>query len=110
MKGLPKVHKDLDGLDIQINEFGEIISSYDIKEINKFLNKNVEDKKLRDRDDITEEGDYENTFKEYGRYIKESAIPGQPGMDDNLEDSAEEEEDDEDNYRSEDDEDIEEEE
>lgn len=111
MKGLPKVHKDLDGLDIQINEFGEIISSYDVKDINKFLNKNVEDKKLRDRDDITDEGDYQNTFKEYGRYIKESAKPeDSDSEDDSLEDSAEEEEDDEDKYLSGDDDDIEEEE
>ena len=39
----PRVHKDLEGFDIQINSFGEI---------NEFLNRNVDDKKLRDRDDI----------------------------------------------------------
>ncbi len=68
----------------------------------------MEDKKLRDRNDITEEGDYQNTFKEYGRYIKESVNKGE--MDDAIEDSAEEEEDDEDKYLKEDEEDIEEEE
>ncbi|MGR3810543.1 hypothetical protein [Jiulongibacter sp. NS-SX5] len=46
----PKVHKDLDGFDIKINTFGEIQMSYDIEKINQFLNKNVDDKKLRDID------------------------------------------------------------
>ncbi|MDX1903685.1 MAG: hypothetical protein SFU27_05950 [Thermonemataceae bacterium] len=53
---LPKVHKDLEGFDIQINSFGEIISTIDIEKINEFLNKNVDDKKLRHlkNDDISE--------------------------------------------------------
>jgi len=46
------VHKDLDGFDIQINSFGEITTSFDMDRINQFLNKNVDDKKLRDREDI----------------------------------------------------------
>jgi len=45
----PKVHKELEGFDIRINSFGEITSSIDIDKINQFLNKNVDDKKLRDR-------------------------------------------------------------
>jgi len=49
-----RVHKDLDGLDLSINSFGEIKSNMPIDELNKFLNKNVEDKKLKDRDDIDE--------------------------------------------------------
>ena len=48
----PKVHKDLDGFDIKINSFGEITTSFDMDRINEFLNKNVDDKKLRDREDI----------------------------------------------------------
>jgi hypothetical protein len=48
----PKVNSQLEGFDIRINRFGEIESSYSIDELNKFLNKNVEDKKLKDRDDI----------------------------------------------------------
>jgi hypothetical protein len=48
----PRVHKDLDGFDIKINSFGEITTSFDMDRINAFLNKNVDDKKLRDRDDI----------------------------------------------------------
>ncbi len=46
-KKKPDVNKELDGLDIQINSFGEIQSSFDIDKINKFLNKHVEDKKLK---------------------------------------------------------------
>jgi NADH/NAD ratio-sensing transcriptional regulator Rex len=45
----PRVHKDLNGFDIQINSFGEIQMSYDIEKINQFLNKTVDDKKLRNR-------------------------------------------------------------
>jgi hypothetical protein len=48
----PKVHKDLEGFDIKINSFGEIVTSFDMDKINEFLNKNVDDKKLRDRDDV----------------------------------------------------------
>ena len=48
--GKPDVHKDLDGLDIKINEFGEIITNYKIETINEFLNENVDDKKLKSAD------------------------------------------------------------
>lgn len=47
-----KVHKDLDGLDLNVDSFGEIKSSMSVDKLNKFLNKNVEDKKLKDREDI----------------------------------------------------------
>ncbi|WP_394996150.1 hypothetical protein [Emticicia sp.] len=45
----PRVHKDLNGFDIKINSFGEIQMSYDVEKINQFLNKTVDDKKLRNR-------------------------------------------------------------
>jgi hypothetical protein len=48
----PKVHDELKGFKMQINSFGEISSSFSIDKINEFLNKNVEDKKLKDRDDL----------------------------------------------------------
>ncbi len=48
----PKVHKDLKGFKVEINEFGEIVSSYDVDKLNKFLNKEVDDKKLVGRDDL----------------------------------------------------------
>lgn len=46
-----RVHKDLSGLDISIDQFGEIKSNMNIEKINEFLNKNVEDKKLAERED-----------------------------------------------------------
>lgn len=52
IKGKPKVHKDLDGLEIQVNEFGEIISNTPVEKLNKFLDKKLRDKKLVDRDDL----------------------------------------------------------
>ncbi len=48
----PRVHPELDGFEIKINPLGEVISSYDIDKINLFLNRHVEDKKFRDRNDI----------------------------------------------------------
>jgi hypothetical protein len=48
----PRVNKELDGFDIQVNSFGEIITNYDLDKINEFLNRNVDDKKLRDREDL----------------------------------------------------------
>lgn len=49
-KKLPKVHPDLKGLDLTINKFGEIKSNMDIDQLNEFLNKTVDDKKLRKKD------------------------------------------------------------
>lgn len=40
--------KDISGFDIRINEFGEMQRNMNIEEINKFLNENVEDKKLQE--------------------------------------------------------------
>ncbi|MBC6367657.1 hypothetical protein [Algoriphagus sp. AK58] len=51
----PKVHEELKGFKMEINSFGEISSSFSIDKINEFLNKNVEDKKLKDRDDSKSE-------------------------------------------------------
>lgn len=45
----PEVHEELQGFDIHINEFGEIVSNYNMDKINDFLNENVDDKKLRER-------------------------------------------------------------
>jgi hypothetical protein len=50
----PRVNKELDGFDIEINSFGEIKTVYDIDKINQFLNRTVDDKKLRHRDDLDE--------------------------------------------------------
>lgn len=50
----PRVHKDLQGFDIAIDSFGEIKSNMNIEKINEFLNKNVDDKKLAEREDYDE--------------------------------------------------------
>lgn len=42
----PRVHKNLTGLEVSIDPFGEIKSSMAIEKINAFLNEHVEDKKL----------------------------------------------------------------
>ncbi|WP_370090081.1 hypothetical protein [Ekhidna sp.] len=47
-----RVHKDLDGLELNVDSFGEISSNMPIDKLNQFLNKNVKDKKLKDRDDL----------------------------------------------------------
>lgn len=43
----PKVHKELEGFDIEINSFGEIKINYDLDKINDFLNRKVKDKKFK---------------------------------------------------------------
>lgn len=40
--------ESMDQFNIEINEFGQIITNTKIEEINEFLNDNVEDKKLTD--------------------------------------------------------------
>lgn len=52
-KGDPEVHDELKGFDIKINEFGEITSNFDVDRLNDFLNENVEDKKLKENNDVT---------------------------------------------------------
>src|SRR5215217_6351677 len=54
-----RVHKDLEGFEIKVNPLGEITSNYDIDQINKFLDKNVYDKKLVSQDKAEDE---EETF------------------------------------------------
>jgi hypothetical protein len=53
-KAKPKVHKDLDGFEMSIDQFGEIKSNMNIEKINAFLNENVDDKKLAEREDYDE--------------------------------------------------------
>jgi hypothetical protein len=54
-KDEPKVHDELEGFDIKINEFGEIKSNLGIEKLNEFLNENVEDKKLTEKKSNDEE-------------------------------------------------------
>jgi len=46
-----KVHPELDEFGVEISEFGEIKGTIDVDKINKFLDRNVEDKKLIDREE-----------------------------------------------------------
>ncbi|HMS51549.1 MAG: hypothetical protein IPI59_09115 [Sphingobacteriales bacterium] len=57
--GKPQVNSALEGYEIRINEFGEIISSIPFDQLTKFLDQNVEDKKLRERE-TNPEGYLEN--------------------------------------------------
>ncbi|MGZ5243566.1 MAG: hypothetical protein ACXWD4_06590 [Bacteroidia bacterium] len=59
---MPKVHEELKGLDLNINEFGEIISNIDIDKVNEFLTRSVPDKKLINRNDDA----YQQDFKAMG--------------------------------------------
>jgi hypothetical protein len=51
----PKVHDELEGFNININEFGQIVTNVEVDKLNTFLDENVEDKKLRDREDLKQE-------------------------------------------------------
>lgn len=51
-KKAPDLHPDLKGLDIQIDAFGNIKGTLNVETINAFLNKNVDDIKLSERDDF----------------------------------------------------------
>ncbi len=51
----PKVHDELEGFNININEFGQIVTNFEVDKLNDFLDENVEDKKLKDRDDLKQE-------------------------------------------------------
>ena len=53
-KEKPTVNSELEGFNIEIDSFGELKTSFSIDKINEFLNKNVEDKKLIDREDYKE--------------------------------------------------------
>lgn len=59
-----RVHKDLQGFEIKVNEHGEITSNYSIDQINEFLNKNVEDKKLTKRKGSAKDEDEEFPIEE----------------------------------------------
>lgn len=55
-KEKPQVHPELKGFEITINEFGQISSNYDLNKVYEFLNKNVEDKKLKDINEQEDDG------------------------------------------------------
>jgi len=50
----PRVHDELKGFEVRIDQFGELQSNMNIEKINEFLNQNVDDKKLAEREDYEE--------------------------------------------------------
>jgi len=42
----PSFHERLNGFDIKINPFGEMESTFEIDQLNKFLNEQTKDKKI----------------------------------------------------------------
>ena len=54
-KRKPRVHSQLEGFEVSIDQFGELKSSMPIEKLNKFLDENVPDNKLDDREDFKEE-------------------------------------------------------
>jgi hypothetical protein len=47
----PRVHSELRGFEVNINQFGELQSNMNIEKINAFLDKNVDDKKLLEKEE-----------------------------------------------------------
>lgn len=47
----PTLNPRLQGFDIRINSFGEIVPDWDLSRLNEFLDEHVPDKKLLDRPD-----------------------------------------------------------
>ncbi|MCY7408665.1 MAG: hypothetical protein LH473_00185 [Chitinophagales bacterium] len=45
-KKIAETHPDLRGMEISVNEFGEIISNISVERLNDFLDRNLTDKKL----------------------------------------------------------------
>lgn len=53
---LPDVHPDLEGFDVRLNPFGEVDMTIPIDKLNDFLDREVDDPKLRQWG-LTEEGE-----------------------------------------------------
>jgi len=53
-KRKPRVHSQLDGFEVSVDQFGELQSNMPIEKINKFLDENVDDKKLEEREEFKE--------------------------------------------------------
>lgn len=47
----PRVHRELSGFEVSINQFGELQTTMNIEKINKFLDENVDDKKLLEKEE-----------------------------------------------------------
>ncbi|MCS7020113.1 MAG: hypothetical protein RMJ87_13750 [Cytophagales bacterium] len=51
----PKVNKALEGFEVSINSFGEIVSTKSIDEINAFLDEHLPDRKIKRKKDKPEQ-------------------------------------------------------
>ena len=51
-----RLHKEFEGLEMTINELGEIQSSFHLDQINQFLNTHLKDKKLNPEKDSPRDG------------------------------------------------------
>ncbi len=47
----PRVHSELKGFEVNIDQFGGLQSNMNIEKINAFLDKNVDDKKLLEKEE-----------------------------------------------------------
>ena len=50
LRNRPPFHEELKGFDIRVNSFGEMESTFEIDKLNEFLNKEVSDKKLENKE------------------------------------------------------------
>jgi hypothetical protein len=50
-QGKPRVHKELSGFEVSIDQFGELKSNMNIEKLNSFLDRNVDDKKLLEKEE-----------------------------------------------------------
>ena len=48
----PRVHPELEGMNVEVTPLGQVNLKYDLDKLNAFLNRNVRDKKFKGRDDI----------------------------------------------------------
>lgn len=46
-----KKRKEIKDIDVKINAFGEIVSNYNMDKLNAFLNEEIQDKKLKEKDE-----------------------------------------------------------
>ncbi len=91
-KKKPQVHEDLEGYEITIDEFGQIQSTMNREQLNKFLNKNVPDKKFKDRDDLDHlnlKKAEEDAGEEDTNDIDPSELPDDPKLSDLDKDKSE---------------------
>lgn len=51
-----KIHDDLEGFEISVNEFGQVVRTRKVEFLNEFLNTNLHDLKLAEHPEFDEKG------------------------------------------------------